>query len=143
MRLESLQPKTESEFYSCLRGLTFGDFFYERIEPANESGFPDIYFVARDATVKNQEGTIELKYAGTVEPNLRSLARGSQKSALLDYYEAGGRRRFALCYTQGRVFFWDTPAFFRSLVGDGKGWTDSFRLDGPEFRGWLKRMMTA
>lgn len=143
MRLESLQPENESQFYSCLRKLTFADFYYERIEPSNESGFPDIYFVCRELSVDvKPEGTIELKHCDTALPNLRSEVRGIQKAALMDYYEAGGRRRFALCYAQGTVYLWDTPAFFRSLLGDGRGWRSSCQLDAPDFREWLRRNLT-
>jgi hypothetical protein len=143
MRLESLQPENESDFYGCLSRLTSGDFFYERLEPSDESGCPDIYFVARsELNVVNREGMIELKYTGTLLPNLRSLARGTQKAALLEYHEAGGRRRFALCYAGGTVYLWNTVQFAKALRGDGRGWTASCELKSPVFRAWLHRELT-
>jgi hypothetical protein len=136
MRLESLEPKNESDFYACVRKLTIANIYYERVEPANESGFPDVYFVAR-TKMYSFEGTIELKYTDTGLPNLRSLARGTQKAALLDYYAAGGARRFALCYANGRVYIWDTTMFARSLLGEGRDWSSSIELKDPRFALWL------
>lgn len=143
MRLESLQPKNESEFFTCIRTLTGGDFYYERVEPSNECGFPDVYFVCRDKSRRQPEGTIEIKYADTKHPNMRSLMRGTQKAALLDYYEAGGARRFGLAYCGGEAYLWDTSGLALAIREDGFGWNDYCSLASPEFRGWLKRMLTA
>jgi hypothetical protein len=138
MRLESSEPKNESGFYARLRERTTADFFYERVEPANESGFPDLYFVRRGPILPPCEGTIELKFAKTKVPNLRSLCRGNQKAALLEYFEGGGRRRFALCYGYGEVFLWDTSDYRRALRQDNaEDWTAKFPLEHPDFSAWL------
>jgi hypothetical protein len=137
MRLEPSQPRSESDFYARLRERTIGDFFYERIEPSNESGFPDVYFVRRDSIVP-YEGTIELKFCETQVPNLRALCRGTQKAALLEYFEGGGRRRFALCYAHGDAFLWDTMDFRKALLQNDPGhWTSRFPLEHPDFSAWL------
>ena len=143
MRLESSEPQNESDFYARLRERTFADFYYERVEPANESGFPDIYFVRRQPLLAAGwrvpiEGTIELKYTTTKSPNLRSLCRGTQKAALLEYFEGGGRRRFALCYANGTVYLWDTADYRRALRQDNaEDWTSNFPLEHPDFSAWL------
>lgn len=134
MRLESSEPKNESGLYASLRTACLGDFFFERVEPANESGFPDIYYVMRD---RDNEGTIELKYAKTKEPNLKALVRGNQKAALIDYSAGGGRRRFALCYCDGFVYLWSTQDYVASILKDGRGWTDRFGLNDPRLSAWL------
>lgn len=134
MRLESSEPHNESGLYAHLRRHCAGDFYFERVEPANESGFPDVYYVRRDGT---DEGTIELKYAKTKEPNLKALCRGNQKAALLDYSMAGGRRRFALCYCNGFVYTWSTKDYVHSLRTDGRGWTDQRKLSDPDLSRWL------
>lgn len=120
MRLEPSQPKNESDFFQSLRGRTGSYFYYERVEPANESGFPDVYFVTRPnlaSIVRPSEGTIELKYDVRREPNITSLLRGNQKTALLDYHAAGGTRRFALCYCNGGIFLWNTKDFRDAVLG--------------------------
>lgn len=130
MRLEPSEPENESQFYARLHGRILGRIYTERVEPANESGFPDVYFVMRDGS---GEGTIELKFARTAEPNLKSLMRGNQKASLLDYFEAGGRRRFALCYCNGMVYFWRTVDFVGSIKTDGKRWTDRCAMAYPRW----------
>lgn len=115
-----------------------GRIFYERIEPADESGFPDIHFVLRNTGMSAPvEGTIELKYAETELPNLRALTRGTQKAALLEYSQAGGRRRFALCWCSGYAYLWNTADFAKSIRGDGQGWTSYQNIMSPEFPLWL------
>jgi hypothetical protein len=84
-----------------------------------------------------REGTIELKYSDSLEPNLRSLARGTQKAALLNYFLAGGKRRFALCYCKGRVYLWNTADFATSIRGQGRSWTSSRLLIASDFADWL------
>jgi hypothetical protein len=86
---------------------------------------------------------MELKFASTQLPNIRTLMRGTQKAALLDYHEAGGTRRFALAYCQGETFVWDTSGLALAIRGDGFGWNSSCKLESPEFRSWLKRMLTS
>lgn len=137
MRLESQEPTNESRFYACLRNRTSSRIFYERVEPANESGFPDLYFVMRNM-ISPREGTIELKFCETELPNLKSLCRGNQKAALLDYFEGGGRRRFALCYSKGDVFLWDTIAYAQALRNDSLiGFNARIPLADPSFCSWL------
>lgn len=85
------------------------------------------------------EGTIELKFADTKEPNLKSLCRGNQKAALLEYYEGGGKRRFALCYCNGYVYIWHTEDFRKSLLGDGKSWTTRVPWETVHLDLWLTR----
>ena len=146
MRLESLQPESESDFYRSIAARTFGRIFWERVEPADESGFPDTYFVIAeeqsDVVFIEEEGTVELKYSETLEPNLRNLARGTQKAGLLNYHAAGGKRRFALCYCKGRVYLWNTQDYSIAIRGDGRNWTSSKMLDDPEFTEWLVRELT-
>lgn len=140
MRLEPSEPQNESQFYTRLRERTRGDFFFERIEPSNESGFPDIYFVRRNSIQRPNEGTIELKIAKTELPNLRSLCRGTQKASLIDYFEAGGRRRFALCYAHGMVFLWDTLAYRRALLSESLlTYTSQHPLEHTDFVKWLSK----
>ena len=134
MRLEPAEPKNESGLYTGLRTICIGSFYFERVEPANESGFPDIYYVMRD---RDNEGTIELKFAKTKEPNLKTLVRGNQKAALIDYSAGGGRRRFALCYCDGLVYLWSTKDYLASLRGDGRGWTDRIGFNDPRLCVWL------
>jgi hypothetical protein len=83
------------------------------------------------------EGTIELKFAETELPNLKALCRGTQKAALLDYHQAGGRRRFALCYSKGDVFLWDTNAYFNALRVEGLLGFKRISLADPSFCPWL------
>lgn len=143
MRLESSQPENESGFYARLLERTRGDFYYERVEPANESGFPDLYFVRRTPLYATGwtvpiEGTIELKYCETELPNLKVLCRGVQKAALLEYFEGGGRRRFALCYTHGEVFLWNTVDYRRALREESLlCYTSRLPLEHPDFSAWL------
>ncbi len=136
MRLAPSEPKNESGFFARLNERSRGTFYYERVEPANESGFPDIYFVRRGGL---SEGTIELKFAKTELPNLKALCRGTQKAALLEYYAAGGRRRFALCYCNGDAFLWDTRAYFRALRDESLlTWTSRKPLEAEGFTYWLE-----
>ena len=143
MRLEPAKPENESGFYARLRERTTGDFYYERVEPANESGFPDIYFVRRDPQLAagwtiHVEGTIELKFTETAVPNLKALCRGTQKAALLEYFEGGGRRRFALCYANGNVYLWNTVDYRKALrESTPGGWTSWFPLEHDDFSAWL------
>lgn len=139
MRLESKQPESESEFFADLHKRTASRIFYERVEPADESGFPDIYFVIRNTGMcAPEEGTIELKYARTELPNLRALARGTQKAAVLEYHQAGGRRRFALCWCRGYAYLWNTQDYAKSLREEGRGWTSYKNIADPDFPIWLR-----
>lgn len=141
MRLESSKPENESQFYTRLNRKVGGEFYFERVEPSNECGFPDIYFVRRNVE-RPCEGTIELKYTETQLPDLRTLCRGTQKAALIDYFDAGGRRRFALCYCNGEVFFWNTAAFLRAIVSDSlMSYTSRVGFESVDFRDWLTRML--
>lgn len=146
MGLEYSEPKNESDFYQLLRKLTGGLFYYERVEPANESGFPDVYFVPRDRGWGglNREGTIELKYFKPREKlSLKSAkVRGNQKAALIDYHQAGGNRRYILAYQEGVIYFWTTSDAVKCMTG-GDEISYSFTLRGREEQlgHWLAEMM--
>lgn len=116
MRLEPHEPKNESDLFQGLRQRTGLYYYYERVEPANESGFPDVYYVARNGS---GEGTIELKCDRGKSMNLNKLLRGSQKSALLSYHEGGGRKRYVLSCWQGQLFLWDTEALRSEILRKG------------------------
>jgi hypothetical protein len=89
-----------------------------------------------------KEGTIELKFCDTELPNLKVLCRGSQKSSLLEYFEAGGRRRFALCYSKGDVFLWDTIAYALAIRNDSLlTFNDRISLADPSFCPWLCNLL--
>jgi hypothetical protein len=121
VRLEYPEPKSESEFWGILRTLAESHFYFERVEPANESGFPDLHFCTRREVFPDEhlEGTIELKYFKPNErPNLATAKfRGNQKAALMDYEGAGGGRRFVLAYHNGQVFAWNTENAVLALKG--------------------------
>lgn len=126
MRLEFPEPKNESGLYQGLRRRTAAYVYYERIEPATESGFPDVHFVLRPNACRvgtQAEGTIELKFDRKAKLNLKPLMRGSQISALLDYFEAGGQRRFALCYHNGILYWWNTADLVKEVLGNPGSWT--------------------
>jgi len=138
MRLEYSEPKNESDFYQNLKRRTEGEAFYERIEPSNESGFPDIHFVWRDNVPSSgiAEGTIELKYERRKSLDLKTLVNGNQKSALIEYYQAGGRRRYALCYHARLVYIWNTQDFYNTILGKPK-FTDFISFDHQKLVLWL------
>lgn len=143
MRLESTKPQNESDFYANLHKRTFGRVFWKRVEPADESGFPDTYFVVQNTGMSAIEGIAELKYAETELPNMKALCRGNQKAALLEYSQAGGQRWFALCWCRGYVYLWCTKDFAASLRGDGRGWTAYKNMSDPDFALWLRGMLGA
>lgn len=120
MREAPLDIKNESQFYQHLKKLTENHIFYERVEPANESGYPDVGFVFRPHLMgREAEGTIELKFFGPKEtPNLNTAkTRGNQKAALIEYYQAGGRRRWVFAYHNEAIYIWDTHNAYLAITG--------------------------
>lgn len=77
-----------------------------------------------------------MKFDDRREPNIKTLLRGTQQSALLEYYEAGGRRRFALCYCKGLMFLWNTEDFRRAIIGEKLSWTSERRWFNKEEQPW-------
>lgn len=153
MREYPLSLKSESELYQHLRMLTERYFYYERVEPANESGFPDIHFNTRpDVGLAHMEGTIELKYFTEKQsPNLNTAKfRGNQKAALLEYEKAGGRRRFVLAYHNGQLMAWNTTNAAKAILGRGHGQRafllseldESDAASVQEFIRWLAEILT-
>ena len=121
MRLESKESafgrdiNSESDFFGVLRSKTYGTIYMERIEPSNESGFPDVYFVSE----RKWEGTMELKHCKkAARPNLAGpMVRGTQKTALIEYYEAGGRRRWFACFVKPHyVWLYDSRRAMESIL---------------------------
>ena len=93
-----------------------------------------MYFVCRKSGL---EGTIELKFDERRAPNLKSLLRGNQMAALLEYSQAGGTRRFALCWCNGKVYLWNTEAFQRAILGYENSWTDLWEWSAEGLSEWL------
>jgi hypothetical protein len=141
MRLESEEPTNESQFYQLVRELTLGEIFWERVEPRDESGFPDTHFCFRDG--RRGEGTVEFKYSRTKSyPRLATLLKRSQPASLLEYFAGGGRRRFCLCYAMGYSYFWDTEAMYRAILGKNSPasseWTSCIPCgDRSLLRSWI------
>lgn len=140
-----VEANSESGFYNVLKDYSCGWWYFERIEPANESGFPDIYFTARYDD--RGEGTIELKF---FKPNEKvslqgSKVRGTQKSALMDYYEASGKRRFFLAWKDGVVYAWDTANAVKAMMGKShecRTFTfEGFQKGSAEFGKWLMEIL--
>lgn len=129
MRLEPGEPSNESDYWKLVRELTFGSIFWERVESSNESGFPDTHFCLRDG---GGEGTIELKYERKKKLALHTLLRGNQKASLLDYHEAGGRRRWALCYGAGYSHLYDTTSYCVAVLRKTIGTEGSVLLTHDE-----------
>lgn len=126
MRETPLDIKNESQFYQHLKMLVELYIHMERVEPANESGFPDVHFNWRDGPdqeYSTPEGTIELKYfKPTEKPNLNSAKmRGNQKAAHLDYWKAGGKRRFVFAFHNGTLYVWNTESAARAILGQTHG----------------------
>jgi hypothetical protein len=149
VRLAPLDIRNESQFYQHLVNLTQSEFFYERVEPSNESGFPDAAFVDRRGEIS--EGTLELKYFKSGEkPELASAKmRGNQKAALIEYHRAGGNRRFVLAYHGPTkvVFAWSTEDAVRALTRKPHGvrvfalGANGDEVEGPEFAKWLREVL--
>ena len=137
----SLVPEinSESDFFQRVKKRTAGTIYWERVEPSNESGFPDTSFVIRSRGQGVAEGTAEFKYKDTAgAPNLSGdLVRGTQKSALLEYHQQGGRRRFFLVYTKGEVWFFNTEDAVASILSGQAKCTALGQMEEPAFTAWL------
>lgn len=110
------------------------------MEPANESGFPDTYFVIKSPKSKRREGTVEFKFwDGKGAPDLSGdLTRGTQKSALIEYSQMGGERRFFLVYTtDGSVWLYNTADAYHSIVKRENRATSMAQLEESAFVHWL------
>lgn len=112
-------PHDESSFFQRIKEDTLGTIFWERLELKTDSGFPDTYFVLRNPRTMYSEGTVELKFwkdKGT--PNPQKMLRGTQKANFLEYFEAGGRRRWLLaCNSKGTVFLYTARVVCEILLG--------------------------
>lgn len=114
------------------------------MEPSNESGFPDAHFIVRQRGQGIAEGTVELKYKDTPgAPDLSGeLTRGTQKSALIDYHQQGGRRRFFLVYVRGEVWLFNTADAVKSVVTGECHCTALGQMEEPAFVAWLTACLT-
>lgn len=136
--------ESESDFFQRVKKRTYGSVEWERIEPSNESGFPDTHFVVRSRLGKGPEGTLEFKFKdGVGTPDLSGdLVRGTQKSALIEYYQAGGRRRFFLVYTgRGDVWFYTTEAAYNAILGKENQPSALAQMEEPSFCAWLLSLL--
>jgi hypothetical protein len=148
MRLDPTEPETsqaitsESDFFQRVRKRTYGTIHWERIEPNNESGFPDTYFINKSRGAAKPEGTIEFKYTDAAAPNLGGLMRGTQKSALIEYHQNKGTRRFILVYAgSGDVWFYNTADAVNTLITGNNSSTALAKLEEPSFVSWLTTLM--
>ena len=135
MKLES-----ESEFFQRLKTRTLGTFFWERVEPSNECGFPDSHFVIKNrrGEIQRPEGTCEFKFADSKgPPSLKKLLRPSQKAALIEYHKFGGNRRFYLVYQEGMVWLYNTDDAYTSLMEDRNQCSAFAYLEESNFCAWL------
>lgn len=108
--------KNESNFFQWLKTWTEHWIYWERIEPANECGFPDTTFVVKNRKI---EGAIELKYCDEPTP-LSKLMRSSQIVSFVDYYNAGGRKRGLIKYVRSEktLYFYTTLDVVKSLSAE-------------------------
>ena len=136
---QSPEILSESDFFQRVKKRTAGTVYWERVEPSNESGFPDTHFVIRSRGVSVAEGTVEFKYKeGSGAPNLAGdMMRGTQKSALIDYHAQGGNRRYVVVYNRGDVWVFNTADGVKSIVGGACTCTGLGRLEEPAFVAWL------
>ncbi len=108
--------ENESNFFQWLKTWTENWIYWERIEPANECGFPDTTFVTKHSHV---EGAIELKYCDKPTP-LSKLMRSSQIVSFVDYYNAGGRKRGLIKYVKSEqsLYFYNTAEVVKALSSE-------------------------
>lgn len=146
MRLDPNGPQgtptisSESDFYQRVKKRTYGSIAFERVEPSNESGFPDAYFIIKRRGSTGLEGTVEFKYKeGPGSPDLSGdLVRGTQKSALIEYHKAGGTRRFFLVYSgKGECWLFNTEDALHSILTGESRATSLANLEEPSFCAWL------
>lgn len=135
---------SESDFFQRVKKRTLGTIGWERVEPANESGFPDTYFVLKNVSAKNREGTVEFKWSDKPgSPDLSSaLVRGTQKSALIEYAQMGGARRFYVCYSHGGdVWVYNTAEALKGVMGKPASAIGLAKLEEPAFASWLAQLL--
>jgi hypothetical protein len=87
---------------------------------------------------------VEFKFCKTKTPNLDVLLKPSQKAGLIEYYEAGGRKRFVLvCNMAGVCFLYNTVTVYTSLKGVRGVATSVADLEDAKFpaRLWLPQML--
>lgn len=93
--------KSESDLFQWLKTWTEYWIYWERIEPANECGFPDTTYVMKNNPGQKRrpsiEGAIEFKYTEKYS-KLYPLMRRSQIVSFVDYEKAGGTKRFVFKY---------------------------------------------
>jgi hypothetical protein len=150
MRETPLDIKNESGLFQHLNTLLAMYIYMERVEPANESGFPDIHF-NWIGTSWTPEGTIELKFFKANEKiNLNSAKmRGNQKAAHLDYFNSGGKRRFVFAYQKGQLYVWNTEGAALAIRGQPHGvrvyglqdLDDTSAESRDKFVEWLKEVL--
>lgn len=131
---------SESDFFQRVKKRTYGSITWERVEPSNESGFPDAYFIIKRRGAAGPEGTVEFKYVdGGGSPSLAGdLVRGTQKSGLIEYHAAGGTRRYFLVYARrGEVWLFNTEDAVHSIVKGETRATALANLEEPSFAAWL------
>lgn len=138
------RPDNESSFFQRIKNDTQGSIYWERIEPKTEGGFPDTHFVLRNPNHGICEGTVEFKFCKTKTPNLKTLMKPSQKASILEYFPAGGRRRFTLvCNVADTCFLYNTQrTFYALLSGDMTPSSSAFLEDSTiPARLWLPQML--
>ena len=132
--------ESESDFYQRVRKRCLGVIGFERVEPSNESGFPDTYFVLKSPKCKRREGTVEFKFwHGKGAPDISGdITRGTQKTGLIEYAAMGGNRRFFLVYTKsGEVWLYNTADAVHSVVKKENRVSSMANLEEPAFVHWL------
>ena len=106
MQRERPRIGSESDFFQEVRSLSTGRIYFERVEPKDESGFPDTYFVLKD--FPGVEGTIEFKFSRSPTTQIGTMLRPTQRVRAFEYYEAGGTRYFGLLYNPTGAWLFDS-----------------------------------
>lgn len=124
--------KSESNFFQWLKTWTESRIYWERIEPVNECGFPDTTFVMRELGKPSDEeglviyeGAIEFKYTDKYQP-LGKMLRSSQVVSFIDYFNAGGTKRYVFKYVRHTqsIHIYSTFKVARAILGkDVPSWT--------------------
>lgn len=137
--------KSESNFFQWLKKWSEHFIYWERIEPANECGFPDTTFVFSKPKADKIEGAIELKYTAENQ-HLNKLLRPSQVVSFIDYFKAGGDKRYVFKYVRDTqsIHMYSTFKVAKAILGkDTPSWT--IELEGrvaadiiAEMRSWME-----
>lgn len=111
--------KKESDFFQWLKNYTANKIYWERVEPKTEGGFPDSYWVMASRMFSSIEGTAEFKFVAK-PANPKKIMESSQKVNFIDYYAAGGKRRFLLVFVASTLEIWvyDTETTVECLLQD-------------------------